>query len=547
MDLYTIRKEMGSGKRIEDLTLRVAYYARVSTGKDAQLHSLSAQQEYFETKINENKNWTFSGAYIDEGISGKSVKNRENFLDMIKDGKMGKFDLIITKEISRFARNTLDSLQYTRELLNEGVGVFFENDHLNTLEPDSEFKLTIMASIAQEEIRKMSDRLNFGFRQSIKNGVVLGNDAIWGYRKNKGKLEIIPDEAKMVKMIFDMYANKDMGIRGIAKAITDKGYKNRNGNPFSFSTIKGILINPKYKGWYCGGKTHKVDYQSSEIKRFSEKEWTMYKDETKCVVPAIVSEELWNKANAKLKINSAKVASEDKTSYQNKYPYSGKIYCGEHNVCYHHGIYRYKSGDKEFWACREYGNGNKCRNPLVYQTEIDAVMKEVYNQIVCEKASIVSELIEIYKESGSDKAIAREKKKVTDEINKILARKDKLLDLCMDDKITDSEFELRNNLYTEQMEKLKERITELEADEVRSAEMKKNIDNLREIIANELDFSGEMSKNVIDSLIDKIVVYKTDNKNEIDLKIFLKLIPTELSGHISRSRKNTSVCCEQYT
>ena len=182
----------------------------------------------------------------------------------------------------------------------------------------------------------------------------------------------------------------------------------------------------------------------------------------------------------------------------------------------------------------------------MYQTEIDAVMKEVYNQIVCEKASIVSELIEIYKESGSDKAIAREKKKVTDEINKILARKDKLLDLCMDDKITDSEFELRNNLYTEQMEKLRERLDELEEDEIRSTEMKKNIDNLREIIANELDFSDEMSKNVIDSLIDKIVVYKTDNKNEIDLKIFLKLIPTELSGHISRSRKNTSVCCEQY-
>ena len=546
MDLYTIRNEMSGGKRIEELPLRVVYYARVSTGKDAQLHSLSAQQEYFENKIKDNKNWTFAGAYIDEGISGKSVKNREHFLDMIKDGKMKKFDLIITKEISRFARNTLDSLQYTRELLNEGVGVFFENDHINTLEPDSEFKLTIMASIAQEEIRKMSDRLNFGFRQSIRKGVVLGNDVIWGYRKNGGRLEIVPEEAEMVKMIFDMYANKDMGVRRIAKAITDKGYRNSNGNPFSFSTIKGILVNPKYKGWYCGGKTHKVDYQSSEIKRLPQEEWTMYKDETQTAVPAIVSEELWDKANAKLKMNSAKVASDDKTSYQNKYPYSGKIYCGEHNVCYHHGVYHYKSGDKEYWACREYGNGNKCRNPQVYQSEIDAIMKEVYNQMVCEKAAIVSELIDIYKESGSDKAIQREKKKVTDEINKLLDRQEKLLNIYMDGDITNSEFKIQKQRYGEQVDKLRERLETLEEDEAKSVEMKKNIDNLREIIANELDFSGEMSKNVIDSLIDKIVVYKTDKKNEIDLKVFLKLIPTELSGHISRSKKNTSVCCEQY-
>lgn len=547
MDLYTIRKEMNNGKRIEELPLRVAYYARVSTGKDAQLHSLSVQQEYFENKIRDNKNWTFAGAYIDEGISGKSVKNREHFLDMIKDGKMKKFDLIITKEISRFARNTLDSLQYTRELLNEGVGVFFENDHINTLEPDSEFKLTIMASIAQEEIRKMSDRLNFGFRQSIKKGVVLGNDVIWGYRKNEGRLEIVPEEAEMVKMIFDMYANKDMGIRRIAAAITDMGYRNNNGNPFSFSTIRGILVNPKYKGWYCGGKTHKVDYQSSEVKYLPQEEWTMYKDETQMAVPAIVSEELWDKANAKLKINSAKVVSDDRTSYQNKYPYSGKIYCGEHNVCYHHGVYRYKSGDKEYWACHEYGNGNKCRNPLVYQSEIDAVMKEVYNQIVCEKATIVSELIEIYKESGSDKTIRREKKKVNDEINKILDRQEKLLNIYMDGDITNSEFKMQKQRYGEQLDKLREKLEMLDEDEAKSAEMKKNIDNLREIITNELDFSGEMSKNVIDSLIDKIVVYKTDKKNEIDLKVYLKLIPTELSGHISRSKKNTSVCCEQYT
>ena len=134
MDIYTIRKEMTeNNKRLTDLNLRVAYYARVSTDKDEQLHSLSAQKYHFENKIAENHNWTLVEGYVDEGISATSVKNRENFLKMIRDAKMHKFDLIITKEISRFARNTVDSLSYTQDLLRHGVGVLFENDNLNTL------------------------------------------------------------------------------------------------------------------------------------------------------------------------------------------------------------------------------------------------------------------------------------------------------------------------------------------------------------------------------------------------------------------------------
>lgn len=281
----------------------------------------------------------------------------------------------------------MDSLFYTQELLRNGVGVIFESDNINTLEPDAELRLTIMSSIAQDETRKISERVKFGFRESIKKGTVLGSNNIWGYRKENGKLVIVPEEAKMVKEIFDMYANLDMGVRKIADELTDKGYRNSNGNPFSFSSIKGILINPKYKGYYCGNKTHKIDFRHGDVKRLSPEDWVMYEDND--AVPPIVSEELWEKANRKLKKRSIKMASTDKTSYQNKYLYSGKIVCGEHGTCYHHTVYKYKSGNKELWTCKEYGNGNKCRNPLVYTSEIDAVMKEVYSRIVCEKTSII--------------------------------------------------------------------------------------------------------------------------------------------------------------
>ena len=176
MDMYKILEQLRRGARIEDLRLRVTFYARVSSEKDEQLNSLSNQISYYRDKIQKNKNWIFVDGYIDEGISGISTKKRENFNRMIDDAKAGVFDIIITKEISRFARNTLDSIKFTRELYCAGVAVIFENDGIRTYEPDSELRLTIMASIAQDELRKLSSRVKFGHKQAIKSQVVPKNN-----------------------------------------------------------------------------------------------------------------------------------------------------------------------------------------------------------------------------------------------------------------------------------------------------------------------------------------------------------------------------------
>ena len=183
MDILEIRKQLRT-KTIYDIPLRVTFYARVSTDKDEQLNSLDNQIHYYEELIRKNKAWTFVSGYIDEGLSGISTKKRENFHRMVEDGKNGDFDLIITKEITRFARNTLDSIQYTRELLNNGVAVFFQNDNINTLDEDSELRLTIMSGIAQDELRKLSSRVKFGHQQAIKSGVVIGNSRIFGFIGN---------------------------------------------------------------------------------------------------------------------------------------------------------------------------------------------------------------------------------------------------------------------------------------------------------------------------------------------------------------------------
>ena len=547
MDLYSMRNEINKGKSIYELPIRVTYYARVSTDKDEQINSLQNQINYYSDFIKGNSNWTYVEGYIDEGISGTSVNKRDSFLKMIDDAKLGKFDFIITKEISRFSRNTLDSIKYTQELLQYGVGVFFQSDNINTLLPDSELRLTIMSSIAQDEVRKISERVKFGFKRAIENGVVLGNNKIWGYKKDNGKLVIDEEQAKVVRLIFELYATENMGIRAISTELSARGYLNTEGNPFSFSTVRNILVNPKYKGYYCGRKTHKYDYRNKNRKVFDEKDWVMYKDEED--VPPIVSEELWEKANKILSRRGNNLKGDGHISYNNKYTYSGKIVCSEHKCSYQRKLYRYPSGNKEVWQCREYLEKGKdfCSMPTIYTTELNQIMKQCYDEIVTNKADIIHDLIKIYSSLSGQSTITQDIAKCKVNINEILKRKDKLLDLSIAGKLSDDEFEKRNNSFNIEIDTLKVKIKDLEKQQQANEEIEKSIEALRKIIAKELDFEDGFNNAIIDSLLDKIEVFKTDEKNVIDVKVHLKLIDDTLEYRINRGRKNTSVCTKQYT
>ena len=546
MDIYEIRNALNSGKTIYDLQLKVTYYARVSTDKDEQLHSLSSQIRYYTEFIQNCPNWTFVEGYIDEGISGTSVGKRENFLRMIDDARARRFDFIVTKEISRFSRNTLDSIQYTQELLRCGVGVLFQSDNINTLMPDAELRLTIMSSIAQDEVRKISERVRFGFKRAIEHGVVLGNSRIWGYEKREGRLVIKEDEAQIVRMIFDMYANQSLGIRTIAAHLTNMGYKNSKGNPFSFSTIRGILSNPKYKGYYCGGKSCKYDYKLNDRKYFSEDEWTMYKDEEN--VPPIVSEELWEKANLILAKRSAAQSSNDKTSYQNRYPYSGKIICGVHKLPYYRSLYRYQSGDKEIWQCQEYSKRGKdgCKSPVLYTIELDDIMRQVLEELSIRKTEIIHELMQLYTTLGSGARTEEDIARCKTGIDEILRRKDKLLDLSIDGRISDEEFSLRNERFNGEIEQLWTRLRELEGEKLKNQDMMQSIETLRQAITEELNFTNGFTVGVIDALLDHIEVLAAEDKNRVEVKVFLKSINESSVFSIRRARGKTSVCSRQY-
>ena len=520
MDLYKIREELKS-KSIYDLPLRVTYYARVSTDKYEQLNSLDNQVGHFEDLIKGNKNWIFVDGYIDEGISGSSTEKRDSFNRMIKDAKNKKFDLILTKEVSRFARDTLDSIKNTRELLADGIGVFFLSDNINTLLPDSELRLTIMASLAQDEIRKLSERVKFGYQRSIKNGRVLGNNDIWGYEKKDGKLVINEEEAKMVKRIFELYVSGKYGFHSIARILYKEGYKNRNGNELAYTTISYIIRNPKYKGYYCGNKSTVVDYKLKTIVKKDEEDWVMYKDNE--TVPPIVSEEIWELAQKIYNKRKDKVSGVDKKVYQNRYPFSAKIRCAEHNRSFHRKVYAYKTKDDEVvWLCPHNNRtkDDKCKTPVLYEKELFKILREQLIDFISNKKSIVYSLTKLYRENISLRDFDKEIAKKESDIAKVNKEKDKLLSHSVNDIISDKEFKQRNDICNVKISELEKEIEEIKNEQIKANNMEEEIMKLEALLEDEIKCPSD---EVLFDLLDEIVVYSSDDKKSVKLKIYLKI------------------------
>ena len=522
MNVLRIRNEMRNGKSIFDLPLRVTFYARVSTDKDEQLNSLENQVEYYTELIQSKPNWIYVEGYVDEGISGTSTKKRDSFNRMIADAKAGRFDFIITKEISRFSRSTLDSILYTQQLLEHNVGVLFQNDNINTLDSDSEFRLVVMAGVAQDEVRKLSERLKFGFRQAIKNGHVLGNDKLWGYDKKDCVLTINEEEAKVVHRIFDLYANEQMGIRRISQKLYDEGFTSRKGNAFNVLTIRHILKNPKYKGWYCANKSQTVDYRSKRKILLDENEWVMYPDPS---IPAIVSEELWDRANALYKRRSQQMmAHQSAVGFHNRYPYSGKIICEEHGTSFHRQVLKSARGDKEVWQCRVYRDRGRaaCSAPQLRTTELDQIMAEIFDQLAQNKQAIVDAVVKVIQSVPDEHDYQRDALRLEENLSALHAKKDRLLEMSIAGAITIEEFKQRNDGFNDQIQMLEGQLAILRQEEQKSKTSLEQLDKIKAALEEELSFKNGVNSALVTAILDHIVVKKGSTKEEVHLDIHLK-------------------------
>lgn len=523
MNIHAIRQDMKM-KSIYDIPMRVTFYARVSSEKDEQLNSLDNQIAYYTNLIKENKNWEYISGYIDEGLSGISTAKRDNFHNMINDAKSGKFDLIITKEISRFARNTLDSIKYTRDLLTNGVGVFFQNDNINTLDEDSELRLTIMSGIAQDELRKLSSRIKFGHQQAIKNNVVLGNSRIFGYDKKDKKLVINEEEAKMVRELFELYSTDEYSMKQIEDLFWERGYRNRNGNKIAHTTMSNTISNPKYKGYYVGNKVKIVDMFTKKQHFLPPEEWVMFKDETGEIVPAIVSEELWEQANKVLQKRSKDVKNrQNQCNHGNLL--TGKLFCSHCGAAYYRRESKDRQGNKNSkWVCSgKIKNGaDSCPSFPIYEEEIKPILFDVFNETSKVAEDLVESYIEMYKSLDRDGNDAKKIDALKKKIDLETKKKSKLLEYNVNGDISDKEYIEMNSACKSAIEKAEAELYELYEKQNSKEDFKKHIDTIRSVLrdAEKDAANGIITKEFASKYIDKIFVTPQGDEMKMDIKIF---------------------------
>ena len=516
MKFYKVRQYLQEGKNINDINLRVTFYARVSTLEIEQLNSLDNQITYFKDYIKSNSNWTYIDGYIDEGISGSTVAKRKNFLKMINDAKEDKFDLIITKEVSRFSRNLSDSIKYTQILMQNDVGVYFQTNGINTYDPNSEFILNMMGSVAQEEVKRLSSRVKWGHKEAIKKGRVLGSNNIIGYTKNNATLVIEPNEANKIREIFKLYATGKYGFTKLALILYNRGIKNSKGNIYDKDTLKRIIENPKYKGYYRGHTTEIIDYKTKKRIKISKEEQIIYKSDK---IPKIVSEELWNKANKVLEERRTEIKLNSYNSIK-KYPYTSKIICGN-DGCKYSRMTNKNNKSKPRWACCNYIKYrlNICKSPIIYECDLDNIFINILKKLF-NLNDIIKTLADYYINCKNNIEYDTIISNIENNIKKINLKKEKILDLLINNIITNNEYKEKNNNYNNDISILKKKI-----DILREEKNKKSITPQKLIneVKEKLEYK-DILEDFINTFLEKVIVYKNnDDRKDLTLEIYMNI------------------------
>lgn len=362
---------------------RVAAYCRVSTDKEEQENSLENQITYYKNKIESTTNWTLVDIFADFGISGMNDKNRIEFQRMIEMCNKGKIDLIITKSISRFARNTVDCLTHVRKLKANNIGVIFEKEGINTLDAVSETFLTWFSAFAQAESESLSQNVTRGKRMGYKEGKFAFPSLLYGYDRGDGKTPvIIPEQAAIVRKIFHMYLEGN-SIGGIRKWLNDNNIETTRGTgEWNKSTVSGILRNEKYKGDVLLQKSYTVDYLTKTIAK-NKGEVNQYYIENNH--EGIISKEIFNMVQDEIKRRANLYCGEQKSKHSSQYALTGKVFCGECGTVYRRVTWSRGGKKKIVWRCVErLTNGTKnCKNsPTISEDDLhNAILKSIREMV----------------------------------------------------------------------------------------------------------------------------------------------------------------------
>lgn len=509
---------------------RVAAYCRVSTDKSDQINSLESQKRYFNEYIDRNPMWELTKVYVDEGITGTSTKKRHGFNQMIDDAYNHAFDLLLTKEISRFARNTLDSIYYTRKLKELGVGVFFLNDNINTLDSDAELRLTIMSSIAQEESRKTSDRVKWGQKRRMEQGVVFGRDML-GYDVRYGKLAINEEGARAVRQIFHKFVNEDKGTHVIARELHEAGISSATYmKKWSNTMILRVLRNEKYCGDLIQKKTYTPNYLNHEKKyNHGEEEYVEIKDHHE----PIISREMFERAQRELSRRS--LTDEQKAKHSNRYCFSGKIKCGICGCSYVSRTKKRKNGSVyKAWRCHEAarhgsrhtdkaGNEIGCNNRSLNNEDLKDIMQHVIRNLAVDKETFINNLNHIIGSVLETEDTAEQSSCLDEKLEDYKKKRQSLIELFLNREISKDDFRQLTHKYDTEITGVEAELRTI--DEKESTRQQKDqllqeiADTIRPIIEGD-----KWDDTFYRHILDKIVVYENNVIN-----IYLRLFPGKSS------------------
>ena len=521
-------------RKMQETKKRVAAYCRVSTDNEDQANSFESQQRYFRQYIERNPDWELYAIFADEGISGTNTKKRKEFNRMIECAKNGDFDLIITKEISRFARNTLDSIFYTRDLKKHGVGVIFLNDNINTLDGDAELRLAIMSSIAQEESRKTSERVKWGQKRQMEQGVVFGRSML-GYDVKDGKMTINEDGAKIVRLIFRKFVAEGKGTHVIARELREEGISPMRVKEWSNTVILRVIRNEKYCGDLVQKKTYTPDFLSHEKKyNRGQEEFVIIKDHHE----PIISRELFDKANRILDAKS--LSQEGKAKHSNRYPFSGKIKCGRCGASY---VARYKTrkdGSRyKAWRCYEAANhgrphidkaGNQvgCSGESIRNEDAIYLLYLVCRELKINRQKVVDNLTKTIDAVMRIDLTGTSTSALSEKIEEAKKKRTGLIDLYTSGDIDKTEFTALRAKYDEDIEKLKSTMEGIEQQQtmiLKQQELMADIKNAIDELINGIQYEDEYYTQILDKMV-------INDKNHID--VYLKMLPHKWSFTVAK-------------
>lgn len=488
--------------------IKVASYCRVSTDKDDQINSFETQQRYFREYIERQPDWELYEIYADEGISGTNTIKRSQFNRMINDAYEGKFSLVITKEVSRFSRNILDTISYTRELKAIGVGVLFVTDRINTLEPEAEMLLSFLASLAQEESRRTSSRVVWGQTRQMEKGVVFGRSLL-GYDVKDGRITVNPEGAEIVRLIFQKYVVEQVSTSEISRFLTREAYRTYRGSTkWKSSTVVKILNNEKYVGDLIQKKTYTSDFLTHE------------KRKNKGAVPLIcienhhepiISRDVWNMAKERLRSNNKH--AEGKNGHSNRYVFSGKIKCGECGASFV-GRFKYlKDGSKiRRWSCGTAANegADACGiGKLVRDDDAMQMLKNALKSLQIDTKTIVGNVTALAQDAiqVGEMGTNDDPERLHFEIERVQRKKESVMDSYFSQEISKADMQTMNKKYDNQIMDLRERLGRAE----QRQKEKKDPHTLKASIESEVTaiLSGETESDVFyKTILHSLTVFK---------------------------------------